>query len=95
MAEVSKEIMRRREEQLEGLRNLFGKVLGEYYEKNKELPNLVSDKDVDVFIGARPEIQRTVHKLDLVLSDVTRIALEVLEEKKKVLESKEREEQAV
>jgi hypothetical protein len=90
MTEFSKEIMKRREEQIEGLKNLFMKVFDEYFAKHKELPELKTERDVDVFIGARPEIQRVIHKQDLVLNDVARVALEVLGEKKKSLESKEK-----
>jgi hypothetical protein len=91
MTEVSKDIMERRAEQLEGLRNLFVKVFDEYYAKHGELPNLMSDKDVDNFVIGRPEIQRTIHKQDLVLREVARVALEVLGEKKKNLESKDKQ----
>lgn len=90
MAEISKEIMRKREEQLEGLRNLFTRVFNEYYEKYRELPELEDESDVNRFVNARPEIWRTIQKQDLVLRDVARIAQEILEEKKKEIARKQK-----
>jgi hypothetical protein len=91
MAEFSKEIMAEREEQLEGLKNLFDKVFDEYYFKFRELPKLTDQQSVNVFVQGRPEIWRSITKLDLVLDQVTEVALEVLESKKKEIEQKGKE----
>lgn len=90
MTEILTEVMRKREEQLEGLKNLFIKVFDDYYQKYKELPNLASEKDVSIFVSSRPEVWRTIQKQDLVLNDVAKIVLEILEEEKKKLEIKEK-----
>lgn len=90
MPEILKEAMQKREEQLKGVKNLFVKIFGDYYDKYKELPNLVSEKDISIFVSSRPEVWRTIQKQDLVLKDVAKIALEILEEKKRKLEIKEK-----
>ncbi len=91
MTEISKEIMKKREEQLEGLSNLFTKVFDEYYKKYKEFPNLKNENDVNIFVAGRSEIWHTIQGQDLVLSEVARIALKVLEEKKRKIEIGEQE----
>lgn len=94
MSEVSKEIIKRREDQLRGLENLFTQVFTDYYESYGELPKLATQTDVDVFVQGRPEIWRTVQRQDLVLTDVTKVALEVLDKMRKSKEIEKTEEAA-
>lgn len=86
MGEVSRELMRKKEEQAEGLKNLFAKLFGEYFEKHHEYPplysgNIVEDtRRVNQFIGARPEILRSIQNLSSVQSMVVEVALTVLKD---------------
>lgn len=86
MGEVSKELMRKKEEEVEGLRNLFKKLFGEYFKKHHEyLPlysgNIVEDaRRVNQFVGSRPEIQRSIQSLSSVQSMVVEVALAVLKD---------------
>jgi hypothetical protein len=80
MAEkIFTELQERREKQLSGLRMAFELSFREYASKSGgKYPDLKTDKDVDSYIGARRELWNSIQRLDMVLKDVTRIALEVL-----------------
>ncbi|MFA5413724.1 MAG: hypothetical protein WC348_04275 [Patescibacteria group bacterium] len=85
MNEVSKDLMREKQEQVEGLKRLFEKLFGEYFEKHREYPplrsgDLVEDtRRVNQFIGSRPEIMRSIQGLPSVQNIVVETALDVLE----------------
>ncbi len=86
MGEVSKELMRKKEEEVEGLKNLFKKLFGEYFEKHNEYPplysgNIVEDaRRVNQFVGSRPEILRSIQSLPAVQNMVVEVALDVLKD---------------
>ncbi len=84
MGEVSKDLMRDKERQVDGLKRLFEKLFGEYFEKHHEYPPLHSGdlveetRRVNQFIGSRPEIMRSIQGLPAVQNMVVEIALDVL-----------------
>jgi hypothetical protein len=86
MGEVSRELMREKDKQVEGLKNLFTKLFGEYFEKHNEYPplysgNIVEDtRRVNQFVGSRPEIQRSIRNLSSVQGMVVEVALDVLKD---------------
>jgi hypothetical protein len=86
MGEVSKELIKKREDQREGLERLWKKLLTEYFEKHHEYPPLSAgdrvqnSRQIQQFIGSRPEISRAVANLDMVQDLLTEVALEVLKD---------------
>jgi hypothetical protein len=86
MGEVSQELMREKERQVEGLKNLFRKLFGEYFKKHHEYPplysgNIIEDtRRVNQFIGSRPEILRSIQNLPSVQSMVVEIAIDILKD---------------
>ncbi len=76
---VSGELKAKRERQLAGLEAAFGMSFEEYAKNNNgEYPDLGSRADVESYVGARRILWTSIQSLDMVLKDVTRIALEVL-----------------
>ena len=86
MGEVSKDLIREREKQIEGLKQLFKTLFGEYFKKHNEYPplytgDLVKDASrVDQFIGSRPDILRSIQSLNAVQDMVVKTALDVLKD---------------
>ncbi len=90
MSEVSREMIGRRKEQLDGLERLWRILLTEYFAKHHEFPPLLTGEKtgdlnqagtrVHEFVGARPEIRRAIENLDMVQDMVTETALKVLKE---------------
>lgn len=86
MGELSKDLMREKDKQAEGLKRLFETLFGEYFEKHHEYPplysgDLVKDANrVNQFIGSRPEILRSIQNLPAVQNMVVEVAIDVLKD---------------
>lgn len=79
------ELQEKRERQLADLRMRLEQSFRQYIASPKsegQYPDLKDSKEVDVYIGSRRDLWDYVQKLDMVLRDVARIALEVLVELK-------------
>lgn len=76
------EIRDKRDKQLGGLRMAFETSFGQYFKNHGEYPNLNTDKDVNFYLEGHTELKTAVFKLDLVLPEVAKVALEVLAELK-------------
>jgi hypothetical protein len=79
------ELREKKEKQLVGLRAKFKQSFEQYRASPKsegQYPDLNTSTEVDVYIGSRRDLWDYIQKLDMVLRDVTSIALEILREMK-------------
>lgn len=79
------ELREKKEKQLVDLRAKFKQSFEQYRASLKsegQYPDLNTSTEVDVYIGSRRDLWNHVRKLDMVLKDVTPVALEVLHELK-------------
>ncbi len=96
-SKIFTELQERREQQLSGLEQAFKKSFREYWEDRKkkdgkgQYPDLETDRDVDNYLLARTILSDSVHRMDMVLRDVARVALKVLEELKREGQGEETE----
>jgi len=75
------ELQTKIEDQRKGLEGAFRKSFEEYAKNNRgEYPDLQTSKDVDSYVGARRDLWNSIQHLDMVLRDVARTALKVLDD---------------